>query len=293
MTHHRRIAYKLSWVTFLLCSVFVVDTTNAIMNRNCLRIVRSSFLKRSFTFKRRPYFSGSNDHNCIAMYRQVPFHSTTGLSMAFGRDKNDNDVSKFNQDGPGAAYIPLDDVMMYDQPITCDPDFPCLIDDDDDVSVAKKYALDFQQSLLIVIPMVTPFVAFFTFDWFAEAYSAFTDLLSRNNKWVAVDGGSYQAQIIAPAINGLVVPAVALLFATLISTTITTLRLRQVEIRRAINMEAGELRAMECLVDAIDPGFVQDQCRSYVCFCFLLVFSLFFFNNIPSRSALHFLLPNS
>lgn len=184
--------------------------------------------------------------------------------VLFRSDKRGNDDFKGNEHGPGAAYIPLDDVMMYDQPIICDPDFPCLNDDDDDSSYTRKTVSDFQSSLLILIPAVTPFIAFFTFEWVAEVYSTLTDFLSRNNNWVAVDGGSYQAQNITPAINGLVVPAVALLFATLISTTISTLRLRQVEIRRAINMEAGELRAMECLVDAIDPGFVQDQCRSYV-----------------------------
>jgi hypothetical protein len=73
-----------------------------------------------------------------------------------------------------------------------------------------------------------------------------------------------QNKLLTPTVNGLVVPAVALLFATLTSTTITTLRQRQVEIRRAINMEAGELRAIECLLDSIVHGPVQDQCREYV-----------------------------
>jgi Protein of unknown function (DUF4239) len=70
--------------------------------------------------------------------------------------------------------------------------------------------------------------------------------------------------VLYPLVNGLVVPAVALLFATLTSTTVSTLRQRQVDVRRAINMEAGELRAIECLLDAIPAGPVQDQCRDYV-----------------------------
>ena len=75
-----------------------------------------------------------------------------------------------------------------------------------------------------------------------------------------------QGRLLAPTINGLVVPAVALLYATLTSTTITTLRQRQVDVRRAINMEAGELRTIECLLDSIEEGPVQDQCRDYVRF---------------------------
>lgn len=73
-----------------------------------------------------------------------------------------------------------------------------------------------------------------------------------------------QNRLLVPAINGLVIPAVALLFATMTSTTISTLRQRQVDVRRAINMEAGELRSIECLLDAIEEGPVQDQCRDYV-----------------------------
>jgi Protein of unknown function (DUF4239) len=193
--------------------------------------------------------------------------SKVRLSMAqFVPDKN-NDVH-------ASQYIPLDDVLLYDHPITCDPDFQCVSEDDtDDVSSAKSYT-DFRSFLILVAPIVAPFIAFFTFELCAKLFSSFNDYLSQGNKWAPVDGGAYQARIIAPAINGLVVPAVALLFATLISTTITTLRQRQVEIRRAINMEAGELRAMECLFDAIDPGFVQDQCRSYVSFPFRTSFSI-------------------
>jgi Protein of unknown function (DUF4239) len=254
----RRVSSR--WHVFIFFTTFFVVINALVVHRNNFGTVKSSSFRRSF-----PATLHFANENRLRTSNAVSSHSMTTLSMAlFRSDKNDDNDTKGNQYGPGAAYIPLDDVLMYDQPITCDPDFPCLDDDDDDVSVTKKAWTDSQKYLLILVPAITPFVAFFSFEWFAEAYNAFTDFLSRNNNWVAVDGGSYQAQIIAPAINGLVVPAVALLFATLISTTITTLRLRQVEIRRAINMEAGELRAMECLVDAIDPGFVQDQCRSYV-----------------------------
>lgn len=186
---------------------------------------------------------------------------TTALSAFFRPNANSDDDD--NNYGPAARYIPIDDIMLDHQFITCDPDgdFPCVSTNGDDDEDDRKYSTE---SLLVVgVPAVSPFLAFFSFEYFAKAYSAFSEMLS-SNKWVAVDGGAYQAKIIAPAINGLVVPAIALLFATLTSTTITTLRQRQVDVRKAINMEAGELRAVECLLDAIDEGIVQDQCRDYV-----------------------------
>ena len=206
---------------------------------------------------------GRNSRNF--MKKDMPYEKLNiGLSMLQFRPEKKDEV-------PASAYIPLDDVLLYDQPITCDPDFPIISDDNTQGFTSTSGLQDFWSHLLVVVPLVTPIIAFFTFEICAKAFSTLNDLLSQGNKWVAVDGGAYQARIIAPAINGLVVPAVALLFATLISTTITTLRQRQVEIRRAINMEAGELRAMECLFDAIDPGFIQDQCRSYVCYSFSFI----------------------
>lgn len=199
---------------------------------------------------------GSDRQSC--MKRDV-YSKSSNIRLSMVQFRPDKKV-----DVPASAYIPLDDVLLYDQTITCDPDLPCIGDDDTSSATSTSSLTDFWSALLVVLPIVTPIIAFFTFESCAKAFSNFNDFLSQGNKWVAVDGGAYQARIIAPAINGLVVPAVALLFATLISTTITTLRQRQVEIRRSINMEAGELRAMECLFDAIDPGFIQDQCRSYV-----------------------------
>jgi hypothetical protein len=155
--------------------------------------------------------------------------------------------------GATTEYIPLE--------ITCDPDLPC--DEDGSKPFLSLLFVGDEINWNVLGPLLAPVVAFSTFELVAEGYSFLAELLSSKN-WVAADGGAYQARIIAPAINGVVIPAVALLFATLTSTTINTLRQRQVDVRQAINMEAGELRAIECLVDAIEAGPVQDQCRDYV-----------------------------
>jgi hypothetical protein len=53
-------------------------------------------------------------------------------------------------------------------------------------------------------PFFLPALAYCLYDPTASIFASAIDFLSSNN-WVAVDGGAYQAQIIAPAINGVVV----------------------------------------------------------------------------------------
>jgi hypothetical protein len=63
--------------------------------------------------------------------------------------------------------------------------------------------------MVLVIPIVTPLVAFFTYEWTANIFRNIIELFSWNRSWVPVDGGAYQAKIITPAINGVVLPAIA------------------------------------------------------------------------------------
>jgi Protein of unknown function (DUF4239) len=155
----------------------------------------------------------------------------------------------------GTDYIPLD--------ITCDPNHyhPDCIDDD----VPGYTGFDRDSFLNLFIPTIAPVIAFFTFDYVASIYGWVIDVLEGSKTWAAVDGGAFQAKILTPAINGLVVPAIALLFATLTSTTISTLRQRQVDVRSAINMEAGELRALECSIESFEmDSFEQEISRDYL-----------------------------
>jgi hypothetical protein len=98
-------------------------------------------------------------------------------------------------------------------------------------SPSNTKGMDVEAYIELFVPLLAPFVAFFTYDYVASGFADFIELLSNKN-WVAVDGGAYQAKIIAPAINGVVVPAIAVLFATLTANTISNLRLRQVDVRR-------------------------------------------------------------
>ena len=217
----------------------------------------------------------SRTYCCCDAFRSIQHSSprkttATALSVLFRPDE-DKQRSRFgynadkNYDqkvnaGMGDSYTPLED---DDTPleITCDANFPSLVED----SLRQGTWLERHGESLVVfgVPAVTPFLAFWGFDQVAAAFHWLAEALSSNN-WVSVDGGAYQAKIIAPAINGVVVPSVALLLATLTSTTITTLRQRQLDVRKCINIEAAEIRAIECLLDSVEPSAVQDQCRDYV-----------------------------
>eukprot|EP00980_Cylindrotheca_fusiformis_P010384 scaffold2308_cov103-Cylindrotheca_fusiformis.AAC.3 len=58
---------------------------------------------------------------------------------------------------------------------------------------------------LRLTPFFLPVLAFNLYDPTAALFADVIELLSNNNNWVAVDGGLYQATIIAPAINGVVI----------------------------------------------------------------------------------------
>jgi len=137
----------------------------------------------------------------------------------------------------------------------------------DETVTAKKERLkpklDAETIFEFLVPFLAPLLAYMSYEFVATGYSDFVNTFSNTN-WIAVDGGALQAKIIAPAINGLVAPAIAILYATLTSTTISTLRQRQVEIRRCINMEAGELRNLGHLVYSYPAGKVRSMCRAYL-----------------------------
>jgi hypothetical protein len=86
----------------------------------------------------------------------------------------------------GTQYLPIDLSSLQTDAITCDPDFPCT-DDDSDPDVDQY--LFFQDFWMVIgIPILTPFVAFFTFEKISKAYQGVVEFLSTKT-WVAVDGG--------------------------------------------------------------------------------------------------------
>lgn len=51
---------------------------------------------------------------------------------------------------------------------------------------------------IMIMPILTPVLAYVTYDDVARLFNTFFNLLTSDRKWVPVDGGQYQAKIIAP-----------------------------------------------------------------------------------------------
>lgn len=115
------------------------------------------------------------------------------------------------------------------------------------------------------LPFIMPILAYSTYEPTARTFNRMVEFISDNN-WIAVDGGQYQAEIITPAINGLVVPSLALLFATLVNNTINTLRQRQLQIRTSLNTEANDLRVLATILDSLPPQLrkAKNHLREYL-----------------------------
>ena len=80
-----------------------------------------------------------------------------------------------------------------------------------------------------------------------------------NNKWVPVDGGQLQWSVLLPALNGVVMTCVSLLYANLISTTGTQLRNRQIKIQESLTTEIDGIRGLAQLLPFYPEGEVGAQ----------------------------------
>jgi len=134
------------------------------------------------------------------------------------------------------------------------------------------------ENVIMYLPVVAPLLAYNTFTNVSWLYTHTVEFLS-SSRWTEVDGGMYSTKILTPAINGIVVPSVSILFATLVSSTVTTLRTRQLDIRTSLNKEANNIRMLQSMIDSfpIEEDEVtspvpssptlseyQDKCRAYL-----------------------------
>jgi hypothetical protein len=145
----------------------------------------------------------------------------------------------------------------------CEGDNCRIIDyDHQELNSRERVILD---EVLKWMPLILPLVAYNLYDPTAQLFAAIIDSLTPGN-WVAVDGGAYKAQIIAPAINGVVVAAISILFAVLIGTTISTLKQRQADIQLAVHIEATQLRILQSLLEFYPntTTALAQKCRYYL-----------------------------
>ena len=94
--------------------------------------------------------------------------------------------------------------------------------------------------------------------------SVFHDVNMIFQTWFSVDGGKVEIELITPVINGVVQPAAAIVFGTLVAATLTSLRNRQVAIRASLNKEACDLRTLDAVINNLCtcvPATPPIRCR--------------------------------
>jgi hypothetical protein len=139
--------------------------------------------------------------------------------------------------------------------------------------------LDFKfDPYLVLIPLLFNVLAFTSFhaveDSYEYMYEMFAKAMGVNFKFV--DGGNIQAQMISPTLNGIVLPTASLLFSTMVSNTIGTLRGRIQDIKMCLNKEAADIFKLSTLLDLYpDDGYfnhmtkesvssLRKQCKQYL-----------------------------
>ena len=124
---------------------------------------------------------------------------------------------------------------------------PIYLDEDEFNSVDPTARERFRIALSIV-PFLCPIAAFFSYDFVVHC---FHELVTASRPWFSVDGGSAETLLITPVINGIVLPSTSVVLGTLMASTLTSLRQRQINIRACLNKEACDIRTMDSVVNAL------------------------------------------
>ena len=132
------------------------------------------------------------------------------------------------------------------------------VDDYEDTAISSA-----SFDLWLIIPIILPFAAYNTFDSVQASYSAFYNLLASGSNFQVVDGGALQARIISPILNGIVLPTSSLLFSTLVSNTVGTLRNRLNVVKECLTQEAGDVQKIMLLM-AYYPSSVKVETELYL-----------------------------
>jgi hypothetical protein len=122
--------------------------------------------------------------------------------------------------------------------------------EEDQIASLEENALKRFRITISLVPIIAPILALLGYD---ATVDVFHDLVKLSNTWYSVDGGAAEAQLITPLINGVVQPAVSVVLGTLVASTLTQLRNRQINIRASLNKEASDIRMLDAAINALFP----------------------------------------
>jgi hypothetical protein len=108
--------------------------------------------------------------------------------------------------------------------------------------------------------------------------------ISTEANWIMVDGGQYQAAILAPTINGVVLPTLSISLATLVAQTINALRQRENKIRTCLNNEISDMRTLQAAVEGAFGGSMKLREEKYNILILLSVYTSRIYTELFSKS---------
>ena len=181
-------------------------------------------------------------------------------SLAYSPDgRAANEWRRMYQFGP----FPLPSRRLHSSAISSavdDNNFFLDLGEDKDSAEARHFL---ENQLFVLAPFFAAFASFLMYPLASRGFHSIAVLLS-NNKWVPVDGGQLQWSVLLPALNGVVMTCVSLLYANLISTTGTQLRNRQIKIQESLTNEINGIRGLAQLLPYYPEGSTRakSQCGS-------------------------------
>lgn len=101
-----------------------------------------------------------------------------------------------------------------------------------------------------LLPFFAPLLGFLSCEYVVSFMHEALLVLGRQT-WVSVDGGQYQAAILVPVLNGIIVPTISIALATLIASSVSTLRTRQLTIQACLNQETTILQMLCITLDKL------------------------------------------
>lgn len=140
--------------------------------------------------------------------------------------------------------------------------------DDEEISLPRKIFLAWNNKIgredkhilesntFIATPAAAAVASYYLYPFTSILFHNIVDALS-SNKFEPVDGGQLQWSILLPALNGVVMTVVSLLYANLIATTGTQLRNRQMIVHSSLSQETQGVRDLIQLVP-----FYPGMCRA-------------------------------
>ena len=136
---------------------------------------------------------------------------------------------------------------------------PACILDQASIEVTSPSTVQVRQGFLWVIPVLSSLLAFLSFKGMTHSFHTIIERLSRNQWTPSTEAElDLQTQVITQVVNGPVITSISVLFATLVSTTVSFLHDRQITLKSLFVKQIDELRILHVILKQMPESLRQD-----------------------------------